>query len=239
MKETIRNQEDVLEMLDSLLKEQSKFNWDTFYSDRKRPIPFFVQAPDENLVQYFQRNILENGGKALELGAGPGRNAIYLVKQGYEVDAVDLSSEAIQWGKERALEQNVSVNFIQKNIFELGVEEGDYDLIYDSGCFHHIAPHRRLSFVELISNALKPNGYFGITCFVENGLLGGSDQSDWEVYRQLSLRGGLGYNPEKLTSIFKDLLPIEIRQMQEIEQPSDQFGSSGLWTALFQKKNDV
>ncbi|TCZ80866.1 class I SAM-dependent methyltransferase [Paenibacillus albiflavus] len=237
MMETIRSQEDVLVMLDSLLQEQSKFNWDSFYSDRKRPVPFFVQAPDENLVKYLQNNILGIGGKALELGAGPGRNAIYLAQQGYEVDAVDLSSEAIQWGKERAQEQNVSVHFMQKNIFELEVEEEEYDLIYDSGCFHHIAPHRRLNYVDLISKALKPNGYFGITCFVENGLLGGSDQSDWEVYRQLSLRGGLGYNPEKLTNIFKDLVLIEIRQMQEIEQPSDLFGSSGLWTALFQKKN--
>lgn len=59
---------------------------------------------------------------------------------------------------------------------------------------------------------------------------------DWEVYRQRSLKGGLGYTPEKLRMIFKDSQPVEIRRMQDIEQPSDCFGTSGLWAALFQKK---
>jgi len=36
--------------------------------------------------------------------------------------------------------------------------------------------------------------------------------------------------------IFKDFQAIEIRTMQDIEQPSDIFGSSGLLTALFQKR---
>jgi len=101
LSETIYCYEDILIMLDSLLKEQSRFDWDTFYSEREKPVPFFVNAPDENLVQYFKNNLLSPGGRVLELGCGPGRNAIYFAKQGYEVDAVDLSKEALQWGKER------------------------------------------------------------------------------------------------------------------------------------------
>lgn len=235
--ETINCIDDVFTMLDSLLKEQSKFNWDAFYSERERPVPFFVNAPDENLVHYFKNNLLSSAGKILELGCGPGRNAIYFAKQGFEVDAVDLSKEALQWGSERAKEQNVCIHFMYKNIFELEIIDSDYDVIYDSGCFHHIAPHRRIDYVSLIQRALKPGGYFGLTCFVENGPLGGSDISDWEVYRQRSLKGGLGYTPEKLETIFKDFQVIEIRKMKDIEQPNECFGSSGLWTALFQKKN--
>lgn len=69
------------------------------YSDRNRPIPFFVNTPDENLVQYFKNNWIAPGGKVLELGCGPGRNAIYFAKQEFEVDAVDLSEEALQMGE--------------------------------------------------------------------------------------------------------------------------------------------
>jgi len=238
MAETIYSNEDILEMLDSLLKEQSKFDWDAFYSERGRPVPFFINAPDENLVQYFNNNLLTPGGRVLELGCGPGRNAICFAKQGYDVDAVDLSKEALQWGDERAKEQGVRINFIFNNIFDLDIQKSKYDVIYDSGCFHHIAPHRRIDYVKLINKALKPGGFVGITCFVENGIVGGSDITDWEVYRQRSLRGGLGYTPEKLKMIFKDFQIIEIRRMLDIEQPSDCFGTSGLWAALFQKKAD-
>lgn len=236
MTETIYSNGDILHMLDTILKEQSKINWATFYSERGRSVPFFVNAPDENLVNYFKNNLLPLGGRVLELGCGPGRNAIYFAKQGYAVDAVDISQEALLWGNERAKEEDVIVNFINKNIFEFEIQNTEYDVIYDSGCFHHIAPHRRIDYIKLINQALKPGGFLGITCFVENGHLGGSDMSDWEVYRQRSLRGGLGYNPEKLKLIFKDFEVIEIRKMQDIEQPNDCFGSSGLWTALFQKK---
>ena len=113
MKESIHSFEDVMAMLDVLLKEQSHFQWDEFYSNREKPIPFFANVPDESLVEYVERH-LPNSGKALDLGCGPGRNAIYLAKQGWDVDAVDLSQEAIRWAEERASEAGVQVNFIRR-----------------------------------------------------------------------------------------------------------------------------
>ncbi|BFT74073.1 class I SAM-dependent methyltransferase [Paenibacillus sp. P36] len=235
MKESILNYDDILNMLDTLLIEQSRFNWDNFYSDKEKEVPFFVNLPDENLVQYFNRGYLKSG-KVLELGCGPGRNAIYFAEQGCKVDAVDLSQEALLWAKQRAKDKNVSVNFIKQNIFELDIEEGTYDIVYDSGCFHHIAPHRRMSYLKLLNKALKPNGFFAITCFKVGGELGGSDISDWEVYRLRSLRGGLGYTDEKLREVFNAFQVIELRDMLEMEASSAMFGVSGLLTALFKKQ---
>ncbi|MGN7400028.1 class I SAM-dependent methyltransferase [Cytobacillus praedii] len=233
MKETIYNYEDLLLMLDSLLREPSQF-WNDFYTDREKSVPFFVHSPDENLVSYFDKKYFEKG-KVLELGCGPGRNAIYLANKGCSVDAVDLSIESIKWAKERALESKVKVNFIHSNIFELDIKEGAYDLVYDSGCFHHIAPHRRMSYINLVKKALKPNGFFAMTCFVQGGELGGAEISDWDVYRLLSLKGGLGYSEEKLRAIFKDFKIIEIRNMKECQKKDNIFGVSGLLAALFQK----
>lgn len=82
---------------------------------------------------------------------------------------------------------------------------------------------------------MKPGGFFGMTCFVENGSLGGAVISDWEVYRQRSLKGGLGYNPEKLALIFKNFKVIEIRRMRSDLASEACFGHSDLWAALFQK----
>ncbi|EJS45669.1 hypothetical protein ICG_05904 [Bacillus cereus BAG1X1-3] len=233
MKETISSYEDLLNMLDSLLREPTQF-WDDFYSNREKEIPFFTNKPDENLVSYFEKKLLSSG-KVLELGCGPGRNAIYFAENGCLVDAVDLSKESIHWATERAKEKNVNVNFIHDNIFDLQIEEGTYDIVYDSGCFHHIAPHRRMSYINLVKKALKPGGYFAITCFVQGGELGGADITDWEVYRLRSLKGGLGFTDEKLRTIFKDFSEIEIRRMKGIKQSNEVFGMPALWTALFMK----
>jgi SAM-dependent methyltransferase len=233
MKENIYDYDDLLEMLDSFFRDPKPF-WDQFYSDRNKNIPFFAECPDENLVSYFENGVFSSG-KVLELGCGPGRNAIYFAKKGCTIDAVDLSKETLQWAEERATEKNVSINFINENIFDLPVEEGTYDIVYDSGCFHHIAPHRRMTYIDLVKRALKPNGYFALTCFVQGGEYGGAEISDWEVYRLQSLMGGLGYTEDKLRSIFKDFHDIEIRKMRSSGLQEGLFGVPGFLAALFQK----
>ena len=235
MDKLIHNYEDLLELLDELLKEESKFNWDNFYSNRERKVPFFINSPDENLVSYFETKHF-TAGKVLELGCGPGRNAIYFAEKGCKVDAVDISQEALDWGIERANQKSLHVNFINKNIFELEIGKGAYDIVYDSGCLHHIAPHRRISYIELVLNALKPGGYFAVTCFIEGSEIGGSSISDLEVYKHRSLMGGLGFTDEKLRKIFRDFEQVEIRKMKEVNPTENIFGVNGLWTGLFRKK---
>ncbi|MBN8191179.1 class I SAM-dependent methyltransferase [Bacillus sp. NTK074B] len=233
MQETIHHYDDLLRMLDSFLREPAPF-WDEFFSDREKSVPIFVNAPDENLASYLKSGII-TCGRVLELGCGPGRNAIYLAENGFEVDAVDVSKTSLDWAKERADERNLSINFFHRNIFDIEIEDGKYDFIYDSGCFHHIAPHRRISYINLIERALRPEGYFGITCFHQGGSLGGSAISDWEVYRKGSLMGGLGYTESRLTDVFHSLKPIEIRKMIDQNESENLFGASDLLTGLFQK----
>lgn len=213
MNETIRTHDDLLQMLDALLREPTAF-WDGFYADRTKRIPFFVDKPDENLVRYVEQLEIPVN-RVLELGSGPGRNALYLAEHGSQVDAVDLAKTSVDWANDRARERQLDVSFRQANLFDLSFEQGDYDFVYDSGCFHHIAPHRRNDYIRVVSDALRPGGCFALTCFVEGGQYGGSDITDWDVYRQRSLNGGLGFTEEKLRSIFDTFEVLDIRLMQE------------------------
>lgn len=234
MNETIRTHDDLLQMLDALLREPTAF-WDGFYADRTKRIPFFVDKPDENLVRYVEQLEIPVN-RVLELGSGPGRNALYLAENGSQVDAVDLAQTSVDWANERARERQLDVSFRQGNLFELPFKYGTYDFVYDSGCFHHIAPHRRNDYIRVVSDALRPGGCFALTCFVEGGQCGGSDMTDWDVYRQRSLNGGLGFTEEKLRSIFDTFDVLDIRLMQEAAPTDSVFGLSGLWTVLFRKK---
>lgn len=236
-KETIKNINELLNMLDSLMRAPAPF-WNKFYDDRTKSIPFFVNYPDENLVSYIDSGILCLG-KMLELGCGPGRNAIYAALRGYEVDAVDISEEAIEWAKERALIQNIKINFKCKSVYELQPKQHYYDFVYDSGCLHHLWPHRRIGYIEMIHSSLKSGGYLGLTCFAPGyAEIGGAlEISDWEVYQERSMKGGQAYSKEKLLDLLEDSFElIEFRQMIPCKDSDEKFGVPFLWASLWRKK---
>jgi SAM-dependent methyltransferase len=233
----VRTVEDVLTLMDDLFApdadrwtEGGADWWDQFYADRDKPVPFFVAKPDENLASYLDRGLLR-AGRALDLGCGPGRNARHLASAGFDVDAVDLSPTAIAWAKERA--GTAEIRFLQGNAFTMPELTGPYDLIYDSGCFHHLPPHRRVSYLALLERALAPGGHLALTCFASGEM--GAEQPDAELYRKGRLDGGLAYTPESLRWIFADLTEVELRPMRNESPESPHFGEPFLWTALFSK----
>ncbi|MFF8380836.1 class I SAM-dependent methyltransferase [Streptomyces sp. NPDC015661] len=240
---TIRTVDDVLTLLDGLFSpaadrwtENGADWWDGFYADRDKPVPFFVAKPDENLVSYVEQGLLPAGGKVLDLGCGPGRNALYLASAGFDVTAVDLSPTAIAWAEERARDTSAEgVRFVCGDAFT-AVLDGPYDLVYDSGCFHHLPPHRRVSYLALLDRTLAPGGHFALTAFAagEGGM--GSELPDADFYREGKLHGGLAYTDVALRAIFADLTEIELRRMHSLSAASPAFGESFLWTGLFRRQ---
>lgn len=231
-KRLIYAEDDVLAMLDELLKSHGNEWWDRFYADRAKPCPFFVEWPDASLAGWLSDSLIQPG-KALDLGCGTGRNAIFLARQGFVAEGVDYSDTAIEWASERVADAGVSVQLHRKSMFDLDLEPGSYDLVYDSGCFHHLAPHRRRTYVDLVTKALKPGGWFGLTCFRPEG---GSGLSDQEVYERRTLGGGLGYTEEQLREVWSHGLQVRVvRQMQKPDANSGTFGEDFLWALLAQK----
>ncbi|GGI95771.1 class I SAM-dependent methyltransferase [Streptomyces brasiliensis] len=241
MDRNIRTVEDVLRLLDGLfVPKADRWTahgaswWDGFYADRGRPVPFFEAKPDESLVSWVERGLIAPG-RALDLGCGPGRNAIHLASLGFEVDAVDLSPVAVDWARERAAEAGADVRFHRGDAFALmgKVLRGPYDLVHDSGCFHHLPPHRRVSYLALLDELLAPGGLFVLTCFAAGAM--GSELPDAELYGHAGLQGGLAYTPESLRWIFADLEEVELRRMNDESPNSLCFGEPFLWTALFRR----
>jgi SAM-dependent methyltransferase len=229
----IRTNDDVLNMLDDLLKGGSGW-WDQFFADRRKPCPFFVEWPDENLAEWFGDGLV-SPGRVLELGCGHGRNAMYLASLGCRVDAVDFSAEALGWARERAQAAGASVEFQCCSIFDAAIPAGSYDLVYDCGCFHHLPPHRRSDYVGLVRRALKPGGSYGLVCFRPEG---GSGYTDMQVYERAGLGGGLGYSEDRLRALW-DTAPFSVRVLRQMNKADDgrHFGEDFLWVLLARKQD--
>jgi SAM-dependent methyltransferase len=236
--ELIYSVPDVLALLDDLLAGGGGGGgawWDEFWADRARPVPFFTGRPDENLAGWFGQGLLEPG-RVLELGCGNGRNAVYLAGRGCQVDAVDYSAAAIGWAEQQVAAAGpvaTGVHLQCCSIFDADVPAGSYDLVYDAGCFHHLAPHRRRDYLELVLRSLKPGGHFGLVCFRPEG---GSGLTDREVYERRGLGGGLGYSREQLEALCQHgrLEIRQLRQMIKTSEPAQLFGEDFLWTLLAQ-----
>jgi len=229
----IHTRDDVLDLLDDLLADKDGSWWDGFFTNRAKPIPFFVDWPDENLREWFDQGRLQPG-RVLELGSGHGRNAVFLAGRGCTVEAVDFSAEAIAWARELAAKADVEIDFQHRDILDLDLEPGAYDLIYDSGCFHHLAPHRRPDYVDLVRRALKPGGHLGQVCFRPEG--GSGLTSDRQVYEQRTLGGGLGYGENQLRALWDDEpFSIEVLRAMANQDGEPSFGADFLWALLVAK----
>ncbi len=242
MDRNIRTVEDVLKLMDGLFApDADRWTpaggsdwWDRFYADRSKPVPFFAAKPDESLASYLDRGLIAPG-RALDLGCGPGRNALHLAARGFQVDAVDLSPSAIAWAEERARGAAGDLRFHCGDAFDLAATglTGPYDLVYDSGCFHHLPPHRRVSYLDLLDRLLAPGGHLALTCFAAGAM--GSELPDAAFYRDSRLHGGLAYSADSLRWIFSDLTECELRPMRDEPAESPYFGEGFLWAALFRR----
>ena len=221
--------DDLLTMLDARFPSAS-FDW--MYADRPQA-PFIAQneLPDENLVEFFEA--YPRPAHALELGCGEGRNAIFMAGKGVDVTAIDISQVAIDHAKKIAKKRGVNVNFLAGDIFKTELEPRNYQFVYDSGCFHHLTPHRRLSYLDLLHRALAPGGYFGLTCFAwgENCA---AEVDDWAFYDER--RVGVAFTQERLREFLGEKFDtIYIRKYRN-GVPGAIQGLEFMWACLFRKK---
>jgi SAM-dependent methyltransferase len=90
-------------------------------------------------------------GRVLDIACGEGRNAIFLAKNGYDVDAVDSSCVAIERASSVAEKDGLKVNFIHAKLEEYLISPDTYDIIID---FYYL----QRSLAPAIKNGLAKDG---------------------------------------------------------------------------------
>jgi SAM-dependent methyltransferase len=68
-------------------------------------------------------------GRALDLAAGEGRNAVWLAEQGWRVTAVDFSAVAVDRGRQLAAARGTAVDWVVADLREYQPEPGAYDAV--------------------------------------------------------------------------------------------------------------
>ncbi len=91
-------------------------------------------------------------GRSLDVACGAGRNAIRLAEAGWQVDAVDVSSVAIDMARRAAADAGVEVNWVVADLDTYSLPEAEYDLV-------SVIRYRNRGLHPQLVRALRPDGW--------------------------------------------------------------------------------
>lgn len=152
---------------------------------------------------------VEKNSKVLCLGEGEGRNALFLAKKGFQVEALDASDVGLMKLQKRALEENVAIT-IRHTLIENWVPAHRYGAIIST--FMHLPKNIQKEMFTKAVEALEKGGWFIAEFFSKEQLKFNSGGPKDE---------NLLYSLDELYNIFKTLpctiykLSLEITNIKE------------------------
>ncbi len=118
--------------------------------------------PDLFLLQYLP---IIPRGVALDLGAGNGRNSLFLAEHGFEVDAFDRGTESVAELMRAAQERNLSVRAIRNELTTLTILPKRYSLAVIAWVLMFLRHGERDGLVKMAVRGLLPGGFIYLGVF--------------------------------------------------------------------------
>ncbi|MCF6157837.1 MAG: class I SAM-dependent methyltransferase [wastewater metagenome] len=171
--------------------ERDRQFWDRRYNTEEY---IYSKEPVEFLKEHV--DILPKG-KALDIAMGEGRNAVFLAKNGFEVDGCDISEVAVRKARKLAEEHDVKIHAFVADLEIYELPENTYDVIV---CFYYL----QRSLVPQIKKALKPGGVVVYETYTVENLECG--------YKGPKNRNYL-LEPNELLDLFSDLNIVFYREI--------------------------
>jgi cyclopropane fatty-acyl-phospholipid synthase-like methyltransferase len=149
-------------------------------------------------------------GRALDLGCGYGRAAIYMARKGWDVDGVDFVPEAVAEAARRTRRAGVNVRYHICDVVDLDFLAGPYDFALDVGCGHNLTAERWRLYHDQLRRLLRPNAGFLLFARLK------------EPATARSELGAGGLSEEMLLSTFSEGFRLEGREEGQTDVPGQQ-----------------
>ena len=167
----------------------------------------------EHPNRFIQENSyrIKDKGKILCMAEGEGRNAIFLAREGFDVEALDASDVGLDKLSKRAYDLQLKIKTTHIDLFHWQPQE-QYDAIIAS--FMHLPEPLRSKALKQAINCLAPKGIIIMEFFSKNQMLGDFPSGG---PKDLSLL----YDTQELAPLF-DQKNLNIIQLEEIEDLLDE-----------------
>ena len=141
--------------------------WDERYSDNELA---YGEAPNGFLASMADR--LPRHGHALDIGAGQGRNALFLASRGLDVLAVDQSVVGMQKAEQLAEQRGLSLRTQTVDLQDFDADSNSFDVI--SSIFVHLPAALRAQVHKRVGAWLKPGGLFLLEAYAPDQIARGT-----------------------------------------------------------------
>jgi len=139
-------------------------SWQELYEQQPvETMPWYLDGLDPDLAQALTARGFTSG-RALDLGTGPGTQAMSLAARGFDVTGADIAASAVKVAAATAKKRGLSVRFVADDVCRSKLT-GPFDFAFDRGCFHVLEPADRPRYVEGVQRLLKPRAVLFLKCF--------------------------------------------------------------------------
>jgi 2-polyprenyl-3-methyl-5-hydroxy-6-metoxy-1,4-benzoquinol methylase len=120
--------------------------------------PWFNEQLDADIDEYFNAHGL-SGLDILDVGTCGGSQGIELARRGHRVVGTDISETALARARLAAAgETGLAIRFLLDDIAESRLEDHQFDLALDRGCYDSIASFNHEEYVASVRRVLRPGG---------------------------------------------------------------------------------
>lgn len=153
---------NIQKMIPNLVGADGMPDWRKLYDHMPvENMPWFNPKLDPDLAKALATLGVQKG-RFLDMGAGPGTQAIELARLGFETVGTDISTKAVAQANERA--KGTKARFVVDDVLATSLHE-QFDYIFDRGCFHCFEPKDHSAYLKSLDQLLAPGGTFFLKCF--------------------------------------------------------------------------
>jgi 2-polyprenyl-3-methyl-5-hydroxy-6-metoxy-1,4-benzoquinol methylase len=139
-------------------------SWKELYEqDTIEQLPWYWPRLDPDLDAALARHAITSG-RVLDQGTGPGTQAIALAQRGFAVTASDVAPAALAYASRKAEAAGAVVKFVQDDVLASHLE-GPFDVVFDRGCFHVLAPEQRAGYAATMQQLVARSGWLFVKTF--------------------------------------------------------------------------
>ncbi|MEO7095484.1 MAG: methyltransferase domain-containing protein, partial [Polyangiales bacterium] len=161
-------------------KKKRQWYEDLFNDDFQRTMPRQPATFLDREVGFIEDSLgCEKGATILDLGCGPGEQAVRLAKRGYEVIGIDLSLAMLARAADEATELQQRINFVQGDMRDLTFEDA-FDGVYCWGTtFGYFDEQKNIEVIQKVHKALRRGGRLLLDVVNRDYIIGRSPSMAW------------------------------------------------------------